>query len=235
MAKIRRRYILLPGLVLLFLCGFSVFRFVFPPLPPPTPTPPPPNWFTNWLTDPICQPPCWQGITPGVTTITETFVILQALPWVKIEEGPAKPVFDTADIQLDWDFIPRSSGGGMAFAFDDGRIKTLTVGGVLSTQLEKVIESYGSPSHVFIPSCNDRKCDTRLIYMATGIAVELFLDWDRDAEGDVTVTPNDEVRGIWFFAPGEQGYLAAYPQFSESFPRWSSAWVGYAKYSFMKK
>lgn len=68
--------------------------------------------------------------------------------------------------------------------------------------------------------------------MTTGMAVELFLDWARNAEGDVNITPNAEVKGIEFFAPGEQGYLAAYPQFSESFPRWSSLWVGYAKYKF---
>lgn len=226
---------MLAGLVLLVLCVFSAFRLVFPPLPPPTPTPPPPDWFTDWLTDPVCLPPCWQGITPGVTTITETFVSLQALPWVEIEEGPARPVFDTADMQLDWDFIPPSSGGGMAFAFDDGCIKTFNVGGVLSTQLQKVIESYGSPSHVFIASCRDGQCDTRLIYMPTGMAVELFLDWDRDAEGDVIVAPTDVVEGIEFFAPGEQGYLSAFPQFSESFPRWSSQWEGYTKYSFRKK
>jgi hypothetical protein len=169
-----------------------------------------------------------------VTTITETFEILQALPWVEIEEGPGRPVFDTADIQLDWDFVPPSSGGGMAFAFDDGRINTFKVGGVLSSQLQNVIDRYGFPSDVFIDSCNDRKCSTKLIYMTSGMAIELFLDWDRDADGDVTVTPNDEVKGIEFFIPGEKGYLTAYPQYSQSFPRWSYPWVGYGKYSFRK-
>lgn len=234
MAKIRRRHLLLPGLVLLILCGISFFRFIFPSLPPPTPTPPPPNWFTDWLTDPICQPPCWQGITPGVTTITETVKILQDLPWVEIDFGPERPLPNKGDVTLEWSFIPLSSGGGMAFAFDDGRIKTFKVGGVLSTQLKKVIESYGIPSHVFIPSCMDGNCDTRLIYMTTGMEVELFLVWDRDAEGDVMVTPNDEVERIGFFIPGEKGYFTAYPQYSESFPKWSYPWNGYSKYSFSR-
>jgi hypothetical protein len=232
MAKIKSRYLLLPIFALMILYGCSMFRFVNPQPSPPEPTPPPPEWLTDWLTDPVCQPPCWQGITPGVTTMTETVEILQGLPWVYIDFGPDRPLPNKGHITIEWSFYPPSSGGGMALAFDDERIKTLEVGGVLSTQLQKVIESYGPPSHVYLPSCMDGKCQTRLIYLTTGMAVELFLDWDRDAEGDVTVTPDSEVRGIEFFTPGEKGYITAYPQFSESFPKWSSPWVGYSKYLF---
>ena len=232
MPKIRLPHILLAGLLLLILCCFSAVRLIFPSLPPPTPTPPPPTWFTDWLIDPVCQPPCWQEITPGVTTITETYKILQALPWVENLDGPGKPLLDKGDIQLDWDFVPPSSGGGMALAFDDGRINNIEIGGILSTQLQKVIENYGYPSHVYIPDCSHGKCVTMLIYMTTGMAVQLFLDWDRDVEGDVTVKPDDEVTRIRFFPPGEKSYLAAYPQFSESFPKWSLPWVGYSKYKF---
>ena len=122
----------------------------------------------------------------------------------------------------------------MAFAFDNGFINHFYLRDVLSTRLQNVIDRYDFPSQVFIDSCNDGMCSTKLIYMTSGMAVELFLDWDRDAEGDVTVTPDSEVKGIEFFAPGEKGYLTAYPQYSQSFPRWSSPWVGYTKYSFRR-
>ncbi len=233
MAKINSRYLLLSIFALLILCGCSISQFVLPQLSPPKPTTPPPDWFTEWLTDPVCQPPCWQGITPGVTTMTETVKILQGLPWVTIDFGPERLLPNKGEITLEWSFIPPSLEGGSAYARDDGRINTFDVRGVLSTQLQKVIESYGPPSHVYIPSCMDGKCDTRLIYMTTGMAVELFLDWEHDAKGDVTITPDSEVRGIDFFTPGEKGYLTGYPQYSQSFPKWSSPWVGYAKYSFM--
>lgn len=234
-AKIKRQYVLLPGLVLLIFCGISVFRFVFPPLPHPTPTPLPPDWFTDWLTDPVCQPPCWQGITPGVTTITETVEILQELPWVRIDFGPERPLPNKGDVTIEWSFDPPSSGGGMAFAFDDGLISDFFLKGYLSTTLQEVIDSYGFPSNVFISSCDVGMCQTHLIYMTSGMMIDLFLDWDHDMKGDVMVSPNNEVTGIEFFVPGEKGFLAAYPQYSESFLRWSSPWVGYAKYSFMKK
>jgi hypothetical protein len=181
----------------------------------------------------VCQPPCWEGITPGVTTMTETVKILEGLPWVEIKFGPEKPLPNKGDITLEWDFTRPSSRGGVAYAFDNGVIKKLLFS-VLSTQLQNVIESHGFPSDVFIDGCSHGSCSTRLIYMTTGMVIKLYLDWDRDAEGDVKVSPENEIITIEFFAPGEQGFLAAYPQYSESFPKWSYPWGGYTKYSFRK-
>ena len=51
----------------------------------PTPSPVPLSaWTTKWLTQPACQPPCWEEITPGVTTITDTILILGDVPGIKI-------------------------------------------------------------------------------------------------------------------------------------------------------
>lgn len=232
MAKKKRIPVLLVILVFLCLSGLSIFLSGFPAPTPPKPTPPPPGWFTDWLHSPFCQPPCWQGITPGVTTMTETVKIIQDLPWIQIDYGPGKSGFETSDLHLEWSFISPSTDGGMAFANDNGLISYLFLKGYLSTPLQEVIDSYGFPSYVFIDSCDMRKCSTQLIYVESGLRVNLFLDWDRDDEGDVIITPTDEVMGIEFFAPGEQGYLRAYPQFSESFPRGFHLWTGYSKYRF---
>jgi hypothetical protein len=163
--------------------------------------------------------------------MTETVKILQSLPGVTIDAGPTKYSPHT-DFQLEWSFPSASPGGGMAWASDNGIINQLTIGGVLSTPLQKVIESYGLPDDVFITSCDVGFCVTNLIYMQTGMIVELFLDWDREADSDVTIAPDSEVRGIDFFVPGEKGFLDAFSQYSESFPRWASPWKGYDKYSF---
>jgi hypothetical protein len=227
-SRINLRYILLSMRVILILSGLFGCR-LFLNSGSPTPTPLPPAWFTAWLHDPVCQPPCWEGITPGMTTMTETVKILQSLPGVKIDDGPTRFSPHT-DFQLEWSIPP--TGGGMAFASDNGLINHFFVKDFLSTPLQKVIESYGLPDNVFITSCDVGFCVTNLIYMQTGMMVELFLDWDRAAESDVTITPDSEVRGIEFFVPGEKGFLDAFSQYSESFPRWSYPWIGYGKYAF---
>jgi hypothetical protein len=231
-SRINLRYILLSMGCLLTLSGLFGCR-LFLNSGSPTPTPLPPAWFTAWLHDPVCQPPCWEGITPGTTTMTETVKILQSLPGVKIDDGPTRFSPHT-DFQLEWSLPPASPGGGMAWASDNGIINQLSIGGDLSTPLQKVIDSYGLPDKVFITSCDVGRCVTNLIYMHTGMMVDLFLDWDYAADSDVTIAPDSEVRGIRFFVPGEKGFLDAFSQYSESFPRWSSPWNGYGKYAFSR-
>ena len=230
MSRINLRYILLSMGVLLTFSGLLSCR-LFLNSGSPTSTPLPPTWFTAWLHDPVCQPPCWEEITPGTTTMTETVNILQSLPGVTIDSGPTKYSPHT-DFQLEWSLPPPSPGGGMAWASDNGIINSLSIGGVLSTPLQKIIESFGLPDNVFIPICDVGICVTRLIYMHTGMMVELALDWDREADSDVIIAPDSEVWRIWFFVPGEKGFLDAFSQYSESFPRWFPPWDGYGKYTF---
>jgi len=214
-------------IVLLFFaisaCEFvSIFTNSFKP------TPPPPDWLTDWLQDPVCQPPCWYGITPGITTITDTAKILGELPWVKIEFGPGKPLDMGPDLRVEWSSKQQNDVGGFAFSDLEGKM-TASLGfrGTLSTQLEDIFETFGYPTDVFASDCHAGICHTELIYMSSGMVLYIYPppDW----RGFIKVSPDAKVEEIWFFPPGLEGYLAAFHR-SDNLQEWIVAWEGYTKY-----
>jgi hypothetical protein len=227
---IRKRRILLPVILVLFLCTLSVYYWGSPLINPPTPTSPPPEWFTDWLQSPACQPPCWQGITPGITALADAAIILGEIPWIKITFGPEETMPDNNRLTLEWQFGQPSSGFGRAYSDDQGNITTsLSFQGALSTALKEVVGIYGVPSDVFIPDCQDGRCRTQLIYLNDGMVINLGAlkpDWREK----ISVTPDTEIRGIEFFPPGEEGFIAAYPQYTSRVTRLFSPWDGYSKY-----
>ena len=193
------------------------------------PTPPPPVWLTDWWQNPVCQPPCWYGITPGITTITDTAKILSELPWVKITYGPARPLDTGSDMQLDWVAKQPDHVGGLVASDDQGKITvSLRVNGKLSTRLEDVVEAFGPPSDVMALDCEYGVCETRLIYISSGMM--LVVTPPRDSRRFVKITPDTQVKEICFFPPGREGYFSAFPIYSDAFVIFAVPWEGYTKY-----
>jgi hypothetical protein len=230
--QVRSKKLILYIPVILVVCGLPILRRAFTSRIPPTPTPPPPDWFTDWLNKPVCYPPCWQGITPGTTSITDAAILISEIPSVKITFGPEETMPDKNRLTLEWQFGQPSSGFGRAYSDDQGNITTsISFQGILSTVLMDVVGIYGVPSDVFIPDCQDGRCRTQLIYLNYGMVVNLG-DLKPDWRGKISVTPDTEIRGIEFFPPGEDGFLAAYPQYTSRVTRLFSPWEGYSKYVF---
>ena len=199
-----------------------------------TPTPNPPSWLSDWLNKPVCKPPCWEGITPGNTTFTETEKILTELPWIKLNFGPEKPTPNYRRLKFTWQFIQPSKVLGYAYS-DDEEDLTISLGfeGILTTKLKDVINNYGDPSHVFIADCTDHRCGTELLYIDSGMVIylnPLIPDW----KGFVAVSSETDIRGVGFFPPGRDGFLSAYPAYSESFPALVVPWEGYTRYRYLR-
>lgn len=224
-----RKYLsnLIAGIILII--EITACQSLLSPKSTPTPTPTPPAWFTEWLTNPVCQPPCWEGITPGKTTITDTQKILSELPWINVDYGPGKVRPNDSRLTLTWQTAHPSQVSGYAYS-DNQEDLTIDLGfeGILSTKLKEVIDNYGNPSHVFVVDCQYYRCYTEIIYMTSGLVINLVLD--KDWRGNVNVSPDAEIRGGKFFPPGGNGFSAAFPGDAERFQKKAVPWVGYSKY-----
>jgi len=232
MKKIHRLYFFL-GSILLTLVVVSSCRIPFDLLS--TPTPVPRNaWLTEWLKDPVCQPPCFLGITPGITTITETVQLLSNTPDVRITSGPSITI-DSQHQELSWFFT--------TFTLDDsGRIVT-DIGGTVLTfvvspgydqhlTISDVISYYGQPSHVLHYFCRGKECPVQIIFLSSGMLLDTFLpaNWDENYKHSVEITPDVSVQAIWFFPVGEEGYKMAFPFYASSLSEKLLQWNGYTTY-----
>jgi hypothetical protein len=117
----------------------------------------------------------------------------------------------------------------MVFTNDLGDV-TLSLGirGALSIKFKEVVDVFGLPSHVLALDCHVGICRVEIIYMSLGISLEVNPRPNR--KGYVTLTPDIGVGEIWFFPPGEEGFLTAFPAYKGSFTKWAVPWKGYTQY-----
>jgi hypothetical protein len=59
--------------------------FIMPSLVPAPVSNPIENWGMRWMNNEPCQAPCWENLTPGVTTVDESMLLLMDSPinWVR--------------------------------------------------------------------------------------------------------------------------------------------------------
>ena len=159
-------FLLLIGLALnLVACGEMLQKIK--PTPTPTPIPieiqaaiilatasPVNNWQTNWLEGIPCRPPCWEGITPGVTTFTQTTQILQKKNFViNLEVDPTRSRF-MADTYTNWSWIssiglePNGRNNNSSVHTNEGSDKIAYIKVLLNTTIAEVIKYYGEPEFI---------------------------------------------------------------------------------------
>ena len=197
----------------------------------PTPTPSPRNaWLLEWLDNPPCQPPCFLGITPGVTTITETVQILSDQTNIQITDGPGS-MFDYQE--LSWRFANTYHDSGRLQTDLKGQAVTFIILGIDNSEdlkLSEVIAAFGEPDQVTISRCPKRlHCDVFLIYNSSGMLVELYLpaEVDKDSIHNVNISPDLLVEIIWFIPSGEKAFKKA---FVGERGRVLMNWEGYTTY-----
>jgi hypothetical protein len=189
--------------------------------PSKTPTPAARHaWVTKWLENPACLPPCWEGITPGVTTITETFSILQKMPGVSKTENTRGKL---TGIPIRW-YFDQSGGDGLVSEDDYGRVASLEIGFeyIQSLTVDEVITAYGLPTNVQAGRLQGNS-GLYIIYMDKGLILDTTLPVRNEK---VFVSPDTRVNNLFFIPPGVDNYL----KFMKSYYN-ISEWKGYGSYS----
>jgi hypothetical protein len=204
----------------------------------PTSTPQPLSaWTKKWLTHPSCQPPCWEGITPGVSTITDTLQIVRSMPGIKDLNGPLQYPNSNAQ-EVKWHFIDTLNEGGRAISDNEGHfLKSIALGFNKSLTLADVLPVYGPPSKLVFSDCRGDPigsvCTIQLIYLSSGMLLNLYLPATHERENTFTakITPDTEVHTIWFFPPGLEGYNSSFfPPIDQ--PDRLMNWNGYSTYTY---
>lgn len=190
--------------------------------PSKTPTPAARHaWVTKWLENPACLPPCWEGITPGVTTITETFSILQKMPGVSKTENTRGKL---TGIPIRW-YFNQSGGEGLVSEDEHGRVAWIELSLAYEQLLTvgEVIPSYSSPSHVQASSLHIGNCGLYIIYMERGLVLYTTLPVHNEK---VLLSPQTRVDKLYFIPPGDENFL----RFAKS-SYTIDEWKGYGSYS----
>ncbi len=133
------------------------------------------------------------------------------------------------NLSIEWSSKQQNDVYGFAFSDFEGKMTaSLGIRGALSTKLKDVVDIFGFPSDVFASDCMASSCFTQLIYLSSGMMLDVYPAPDR--RGFVKISPDTEVEEIWFFPPEQDGYITAFPQYSEGSSIWAVPWEGYTKY-----
>lgn len=173
------------------------------------------EWINTWLTSPLCNPPCWEGITPGITTIDQSYAILNNhRQIISISKDPN---------YVTWYFEPKNkSGAGLLFSegLRNGTIEIISLtpekGDLL---LGDVIGKFGEPDQVMFTGGDTSAILTYLVYPKQGMALVLWL------EAPYVISSTSNIHGVNLFIPGYD-----FNGFNLTMVISQVKWAGYSRY-----
>jgi hypothetical protein len=207
---------------LLLVCIASCSQPILaPPISTRSPTPEAKySWWTQWLDQPACVSPCWQKITPGITSMKDALSILENMPEVKITYKNQQGIT--------WRFNQSKTDSGYLYSLQIGTVSAVILGNSTEAKLflEKVVDSYGSPSFVELYDCREGKCSTLLIYPNSGILLNVFLDNVGENSNQVKVSADSVIENVILIPTGLENFQKM-PEYQgyNLFP-----WKGYSNY-----
>lgn len=102
------------------------------------------NCLPSFTMEQPCAPPCWQGITPGVTTLDDTLIILSNLTFLN---SPSR----VGEVQIFEERIvvtPNDDAWVGNLNFIDGKVVEMYFWGELTTTFEEAEKSFAIPKEV---------------------------------------------------------------------------------------
>jgi hypothetical protein len=195
----------------------------------PTPSLPPTAYAVasqlqhRWLNGLPCRLPCWEGITPGKTSATEAFDLLQSNPL--IDDVNLINEKDFGEINWRWK-TEDNSGGRLFFRKADQLVDAILPGIKNQIGLGDIIRAYGEPDFAWvkeIQNTNPGNVQTNIppaysasiIWTSPGFAVSPVITNRSD-----TLDQYRSAMLIVIFEPSKDGYLAYQGSSGASMIKW---------------
>jgi hypothetical protein len=183
---------------------------------PSSPTFPPQSVavFENLFGNSACSWPCWQGITPGITTISEALQKLQDSPLIptkyaiqsngsKTGLGTAKWLWYIDDKCIkEYGYDKRLEEYGY-MDWNDGIVRRITLNAYPNISIGEIIKKFGPPEKIGVIDCSDSPdglqfwCGS-LFYTKNGFEIDVM--WNYDSE-NIQITPSDPIDSVVLFRP----------------------------------
>lgn len=193
--------------------------------------------YSALVDDSTCDPPCWRDITPGVTNKDAAINIIQDMPDVDTDSLRNELTFqEDLSESLTWRFTGTGEYSGGLYLHDQTVLVSFWTY-QFRIDLERLINRYGDPSHVFITATKFEMIylTINIIYDESGICIKhntSLLPFVNDNE--YRVRPSMDVSYVYFIDPSikdgqlQMGCLEGFPV--ELFGTNRQAWEGYGIY-----
>ena len=163
----------------------------------------------SWVRAEPCSPPCWEGITPGVSTVTDTIDILGAITTINSVRGvEVLTPDDEYQGTIEWAGVDARgsisySGNGLVY-----RIILDTAGRLT---IQDVVDAFGEPSHIYAAASPAIDVDVPVIhfdvvYLSKGIG----LGWNGGDRDRPAFDRTWSTFHVYFFEPGRSGFSGAW-------------------------
>jgi hypothetical protein len=201
------------------------------------------DWENRWLKGVPCRPPCFEGITPGVTTAQEAFILLQQNPLIK--DVQFLPVSGRQEASIGWNWFnfdkskssdphnPRPRGGFATYELVTGKqiVKQIAPQGFSDLKLKDLIQAYGEPSHIdasvlYNSHSSEYFYFTVVVYLNSGFSIRTSA-----LKGKVEINPELKLQLPNFFQADLEGYKQENIDADKTLVKWQGFqdWKFYCK------
>lgn len=198
-------------------------------------TPTSSTWMTRWLGGAPCAPPCWEGITPGVTTMTEAAEILKKNPLIIDTQVITDDTFRYGDLR--WKWSDGTVGGrGISYAKTSQHIIIFIQPSYPTRfRFHDVIAVYGEPSHVMAsagyPPDFGSPIGYSLLIFYKNKGLVFAGGYDVDNLGKPILSLDMSVGSPGFYEPTSSGFDAAFRVYAAA-PKKLVEWQGFKGFDF---
>jgi hypothetical protein len=194
---------------------------------------------TESITNNPCSPPCWQGITPGVTTMSEAVEILNTLNITNTNISPESVTsFEIFDKTTGWQFL---DFGRVYFNEINDVIQCIVINPLKDLKVDQLVSLYGPPSHILIfKGFGDYTfIKTFMIYKSSGLLIDILLV-PYDHNNKPKIGQSDVIDAVYFCNPQIFGGYLNYlfnrnpQQAQQEFDVFSQPWHGFGEYEYSR-
>ena len=157
------------------------------------------------LTSPKCASSCWYGITPGQSTVSQVYSVLDGIEGIDKDRIFESDTMNGKPFRITWYFKKPVEDGMGSVRIQNDLVTAISITTVNSLKTADLFEKLGEPDAYWTEigqrDTGEQFLDITLLAPSKGYVAELVIDMQPGSD-QVEIKPNTPVFQVTYFSPG---------------------------------